>query len=241
MADPTPTPTPSTTPNNHRAPRGPINQALLDELDKSEKVARTAQSTAFASTLSERDIDAALLTTLLSDITAVREKAAGAVSHSATKEGTTGNEAKLMEDLISSIREVQSAAKQKYDSGDRTHLANYYIGHKLDDRGSLVQIATAMLDRLDGAAPKDTLPGIKAPKITQLKTRLTAYGQVDLDQAGAQGDASGARTEFEKQVESIKQRRRQIQFAADAEWPSSDPANAATRRQFSLPPDRPLT
>jgi hypothetical protein len=32
--------------------------------------------------------------------------------------------------------------------------------------------------------------------------------------------------------------RREIQFAADAEWPHTDPANAGLRAEFQLPPDR---
>ena len=31
---------------------------------------------------------------------------------------------------------------------------------------------------------------------------------------------------------------REIQFAADAEWPHDDPANAGIRAEFQLPPDR---
>ena len=35
-------------------------------------------------------------------------------------------------------------------------------------------------------------------------------------------------------------RRRQLQHAADGEYPFTDPANAGMRRKFDLPLDRPL-
>lgn len=239
MPDATPTPSPE--PDKHHAPRGPVNQADIDALDKAEKVANAANSAEFAAALTEREIDGAFINTLLADIGAARRQAGGAVAGSAAKEQTTKDEAVLMNDLITTIRELQSAAKQKYDSGDRTQLANYYIGEKLDNRSNLVQFATAIFDRLGGATPKDTLPGIKPAKIAQLESRLQAYKNIDLHQASAQGGASDARTNLSDQVNSISQRRRRIQFAADGQWPSSNPANAATRRQFELPPDRPLT
>ena len=43
---------------------------------------------------------------------------------------------------------------------------------------------------------------------------------------------------LEVAVHDITARRREIQFAADAEWPHTDPAHAGTRREFKLPPDR---
>ena len=36
----------------------------------------------------------------------------------------------------------------------------------------------------------------------------------------------------------IEGKRREIQFAADSEWPHENPANAGIRGEFRLPPDR---
>jgi len=57
-------------------------------------------------------------------------------------------------------------------------------------------------------------------------------------QTGAQGDATGWRKQVEATVADIVTKRREIQFAADAEWPHTDPANAGIRAEFQLPPDR---
>jgi hypothetical protein len=39
---------------------------------------------------------------------------------------------------------------------------------------------------------------------------------------------------------SLAVRRRQLQYAADAEWPYTDKANAGIRREFFLPVDCPF-
>ena len=40
---------------------------------------------------------------------------------------------------------------------------------------------------------------------------------------------------------ALATRRRQLQHAADGEYPFTDPANAGMRRKFDLPLDRPLS
>ena len=52
------------------------------------------------------------------------------------------------------------------------------------------------------------------------------------------GDATTARASLEAAVKSIIARRREIQFAADAQWPAGNPANAGIRREFRLSPDK---
>ena len=47
-----------------------------------------------------------------------------------------------------------------------------------------------------------------------------------------------ARATLETAVKSIIARRREIQFAAAAQWPPSNPANAGIRREFRLSPDK---
>jgi hypothetical protein len=39
-------------------------------------------------------------------------------------------------------------------------------------------------------------------------------------------------------VATIKDRRLELQFAADSAWPPGVAGNAAIRREFGLPPDR---
>ncbi len=53
-------------------------------------------------------------------------------------------------------------------------------------------------------------------------------------------DATDSRSDLKTMVREITNVRIAIQLAADAEWPHGDPANAAERREFQLPPNRPL-
>ena len=75
--------------------------------------------------------------------------------------------------------------------------------------------------------------GITAAKLTALATDIAAA-------LALAGDATTARATLEAAVKSIIARRREIQFAADAKWPPSDPANAGIRREFRLSPDKPM-
>ena len=47
-----------------------------------------------------------------------------------------------------------------------------------------------------------------------------------------------ARRQLEAAIADIVSRRREIQFAADAEWPHTDSSNAGIRAEFQLPSDR---
>ena len=58
------------------------------------------------------------------------------------------------------------------------------------------------------------------------------------DPTGAQSGATTARKQLEAAISDIVGKRREIQFAADAEWPHEAPANAGIRAEFQLPTDR---
>ena len=82
-------------------------------------------------------------------------------------------------------------------------------------------------------APVFTAGGITAAKLTALATDIAAA-------LALAGDATTARATLEAAIKSIIARRREIQFAADAKWLPSDPANAGIRREFRLSPDKPM-
>jgi hypothetical protein len=58
-------------------------------------------------------------------------------------------------------------------------------------------------------------------------------------QTGSQSDATTARTALDGMVKAIMDKRIAVQYAADAEWPYTNKANAGIRREFFLPPDHP--
>ena len=50
-----------------------------------------------------------------------------------------------------------------------------------------------------------------------------------------------ARQQLSVMLADVMQQARQIQYAADARWPHTDPTNAGIRREFERPPARPLS
>lgn len=248
MPDPTPTPTPAPTPAP-KTPRtrGLVNQAWLDELTTAEEIVATAQKSAYATKLADGGIDAAKISAITDAILAGRNLASQAVQGTTGKLGVTASEMTLQDDLINKIQEVQKRVRQKYAATEPLKLKDYAIGQQFYNSRSLLEQTTSNILRKllgDSAAtppvPADVLPGITAAKITALQTALADYQAVQSDQSGAQGDATTARRQLETVVADIIAKRREVQFAADAEWPHTDPANAGIRGEFQLPPDRVL-
>ena len=127
-------------------------------------------------------------------------------------------------------------------------LADYAISHNRhfkfhSSRSLLEQTAASILLKLNGdpkatpPVPPDVLPGMDAAKIAALQQAAADYQGVKGDQTGAQSGASTARHQLELAMNGIVAQRREIQFAADADWPHEDPANAAIRVEFQLPAD----
>jgi hypothetical protein len=69
----------------------------------------------------------------------------------------------------------------------------------------------------------------------------TLLWETELWLATAQSKSSVERDAIQSAVQSVTDRRVQVQYAADAEWPASNKANAPIRREFQLPPDSPFS
>lgn len=246
MPDPIPTPTPapapaSKTPGKH----GEINQDWLDEFTTAEAILAAAKPADRAAKLAEGGIDAAKTAALTQAIAAARKLAGQAVQSTSGKHIITGNEDDLKKELLKQIQYIQTRARQKYDATEPGRLPDFGINRQISNSRSLLeQAATNILLKLNGnpaavpPVPPDVLPGVTPDKIAALQQALQDYQDVEGDQSGAQGDATTARRQVEAAVADIVTKRREIQFAADADWPHTDPANAGIRAEFQLPPDR---
>lgn len=240
----TPTPGPAPAPKAKRSP-GPINQEWLDEFTFAEGIVAATQVTGRPAILADGDIDAAKITALTDAIVAARKLTGQAVQGTSGKRIITHTEEDLKKVLLKRIHYVQARARQKYDSTEPGRLTEYGIGqHISNSRSLLEQAAENILLKLSGdpaavpPVPPDVLPGMPADRITGLKAALADYKGVQGDQTGAQGDATKFRSLVEAAVADIIAKRREIQFAADAEWPHTDPANAGIRAEFKLPSDQ---
>jgi hypothetical protein len=117
-------------------------------------------------------------------------------------------------------------------------MRDYLVGQKISATRVMILHAA---DSIAGKLTADTLPGITPAKVAGLKALRDAYFAANAAQLEAQSRSTAEREAIEAAVQSITDRRVQIQFAVEAEWPAGNKANAATRREFQLPPDRPFT
>ena len=231
MPEPTPPPTPAPSLKG-RASRSQIDKAILDELDLAENLLNTAEKDEYLPRLrAEEGIDPGFCTDLRAALKTARDFAAEAVKQTNQKQDTTGVEAGRKKTLVALLRQIQAKAKRQHAAQQPALLKTYYVGEKIDNsRAQLVQAAKSILKQL----AEDTLPGVTAPKIESIDAALKAYVTVETVQSGGQGDATGARALLQTKVAAIADRRRQIQFAADAQWPPADKAHAGIRREFKL-------
>ncbi len=219
---------------SHRVPQP--NQAALDEMNKAETLCLKAQKAEYSGPLAARDISAALLTATLTKIQQARAVAALGTQATTGRQTVTQSEENLRKDLLKRLNEIQKAAKQKARLTP-LNLDDYFVGVRLDEsRARLVQLAGQVLAKAGTA----DLPGITPLKLGQAATILAEYKNIETAQSDAQSDATDSRSDLKTMVREITNVRIAIQLAADAEWPHGDPANAAERREFQLPPNRPL-
>ena len=116
--------------------------------------------------------------------------------------------------------------------------SNYYVGQRIDEsRAVLDQSSQAILEK----ANLDTLPGITTAFLTALAADRTEWKACTASQSTEISRAKTERAQRNAMVDSIRERRTKLQFAADASWPWSNPENAGVRGEFKLPQDRPLT
>jgi len=232
--DPTPQPPPEPKPKHDL---GLFNKAQASEMSKAGQIFAAARKGDRPAALARREISAEFVTQAIADILAARAKSTEAVGDTTGTRTATVAEVASAKKLLVAMQEMQAAAKQKYARTQPEKLKDYYVGTRLDEsRPLLEQYSQGIIDKLDS----DTLPGITADKVTALGVLRTAYVSTNSDQSGSQSDATTARKGLEVMVKAITDKRIAVQYAADAEWPYTDKANAGIRREFFLPPDRPF-
>ncbi|MCX6368863.1 MAG: hypothetical protein NTX57_19445 [Armatimonadetes bacterium] len=135
------------------------------------------------------------------------------------------------------LREIHAAARQKFASTAPEKLRDYGIGAHLGILSfvNFTGIAEAIYEKLDD----EPLPGINAAKQAAFRAALDAYKNTDTRQNASRSTASGLRAQRDEALKAIKAARKTIQFAAEAQWPSSKPENKAAREAFQLPVSKP--
>ena len=210
------------------------NQAILNELLKAESIAIKAQKLDYAPLLTEREITPAFLTETFAKIVLARAQSALATDKTTDKFGQTDLDRTTKAALMTCLKEMQKAAKQKFRTVP-ARLQDYYIGERIEqNRARLEQLGEQIIAK----AGADALPGIKPAKITAATGALAAYKASEGGQSDAQSLASGTRGSLGNLMKEISNARITIQLAADAEWPHENAANTGVRQEFQLPTDR---
>lgn len=182
-------------------------------------------------------ITAAFLEGLDRDLRFVNQFASGAVQAVVSGLQTTAAETDARTILVQQIHYLQSKAKVKY-AGNTRALLGYGIGTRINaNRPTLEAAASTIIEQLK----TDTLPKITAQHAADLQAALDTFRQRQVDQTGKKGDSTTLRRQVKTLVASLSQRRRQLQHAADGEYPYTDPNNAGIRHKCGLPVDRPLS
>jgi hypothetical protein len=233
MADPVPTTQPET--EKPKRTRGILNQAQLQALTKAGQVCTAAAK--YPEPFAARTITADFVATLVADIKTARKKGGEAVSTTNEKEGDSIEEDDAESELVTALQEVQSAAKQKYGRKQPEKLPHFYVGTRLNrNRATLEQTSESIINKLAA----ESLPGITPAKVQRITELRAAYMDANSDQSSNQSEATKKRHELEQAIQSITDRRIEIQHAADAEWPYSNDLNQGVRKEFFLPLSMPF-
>jgi len=237
MSDPAPSPAPA--PNGGKTPKshGLLDKHQLAEISRTNTIYGVAGDPAtLAKIQDDQIVTPAFMTQLGTDLQGMSQYTGGASQAALDSKLDTGDEATAKKSLLDKIHYIQSKARMKYPNGNPAR-DEYSIGANIDvSRPALEATAGNILNKLK----TDTLPKITAQHSSDLQTALTAYQKTKVTQVGGKGDAKDTRTQLAQMVESLAVRRRQLQHAADGEFPFNDPASAGMRQKFNLPPDRPL-
>lgn len=230
-------PSPAPAPEKEKRHRGVwgIQKKDLNELAKAEQISVAAVK--YARQLARRAIDSPITDKFRSDIESTRTKVGEAMQGFTRRRQSTAAEREAERNLLAALREIQSAAKQRFARTNQLALKNYNVGRKLNgSRPRLEQTAASLLAR----AEEDSLPGIPPSKLKEFRSAQTAWMEAGSLHVGHESLRQSDTHERNKLIESIRTQRIQIQYAADAEWPYWDPASAPIRVEFCLPPHQPF-
>jgi hypothetical protein len=168
----------------------------------------------------------------------------------AGKKTRTREEEAARAELIPALDPIITGAKRTFTEGEgERELFGIGAAFATTTTARLYRFA---IDSFKNLSPDDTttpptpaqykLTGVKPAEIT----RLGELGQKYKDADFAQADAIRGATDLLAQLiqhmaGTLNPLRRDLQFAADQEWPARDPLNRGNRLAFGLPPNRPMT
>lgn len=218
--------------------RAAFNTQFLDDIAEAEKVGRNARIARYADLLNDWDITPAMVTQMLTLASETGVLMRGAQSSHAQSSVSSDEKDAAERRIIAAILRIQSGARRKFGT-DGTQLNRFFIGTRLETaEEQLDEMAEAILQIL----ASETLPGVKAPQIAELRAALDGWDVFATDQdehstAGVSGNA-----QVRSNMKRINQTRRAIQASIDGEFPfiakhenaQDQGARIAAREAFNL-------
>ena len=219
-----------------RRERSGLNKGEIKELNLAEDLVAVGGKPAYLPVLNVHEIDANFLDVITKGIKAARGQGASASQNDTGKESATINEQEARANLVTAMRQVQAAAKRKWARTQPEKLDDYAVNKNINaSRPVLEEQSAQFIEKLNTS---ERPPSINTTFITKLATARSGFMSFGNEQGSKQSAASGARDARKQLVATIKDRRLELQYAADGAWPPGQPGNAAIRREFGLPPDR---
>ncbi|MBB6051561.1 hypothetical protein [Armatimonas rosea] len=215
---------------------GALNYAQVQSLDVAAQIAATARKSEYRATLLARGITDETLDALDTAVSEGRKEQAIAVENDTGQRVSTQEEKQARKELLAGLREVQTAARQKWARTEPAALKDYYIGENLPNmsRATLLQVTEGILQRL----ATQSLPGITPETVAALTEKRDAYVEANKNQLGFIAGAKARRAATLEHLKTATDLRIEVQFAADAAYSFDDPKNAPARTEFALPSNR---
>lgn len=251
MTESTPTPpAPEESAPATQRSRSVINTKYLDEIELIRELVIQARLPECVAPLTERECLPAEIDTLEETARDLNATALKAVGRSAARKMDTEGEDQARQRLLDAITPIRTGAKRKYrGAGNEAGRSTYFVNESTSvSLERLLFIAGSILLKLapqpdpSGTGtlpPEDTLKGVTASDIAELQQAHDAYIDTDSLQTTTNNEAGTLRQKLEALFVEVRAQRIDLQLAADQAWPHTKPENAAIRRAFGIPENRP--
>lgn len=233
-----------THPSRPRRVPGSINIKYLNEIDLAGKLAAQARLSECVEPLAARQYSQEDVKSLETAAANLNEAALKAVGRTSAREMSAEEETIARARLLDAIEPIWIGAKRSYRGEDRaTGRSAYFVNEPVDvTLERLLFIAGAILQKLcptEGRPAADTLKGVTLENLDELATARAAYVGGDADPSITCEQAAALRVQVEELYAETREKRIDLQLAADQAWSHKKPENASMRRAFHLPENRP--
>lgn len=245
MPDPTPEPIPAPPAKKKRAAPQIISRGTIADIELAEACVNAAAQPGLMALLAGREWTESDQSTLRAAVQRARDLIGEITTSRSKKQRRTKEEEAARESLLAALDPVTTCAKRTFPGDDQPERRLFGVGIHLTNSSTpllynlTVNIHTRLIPRAN-QQPEFTLKGLKPAEIAALGTLAELYNNADFVQSTATQSAGDLLLTLNKHLrESLNPLRRELQLAADTEWPWRNPANANQRKAFGIPVDRP--